>query len=70
MYAMKIPKSYRLHPLLVQWLEKTAAELDRDETWVLENCIVMQAQRELPPGFKPGRGAPDENVVEGGRLEH
>ena len=47
---MKIRKDYRLEPDLVEWVEKKADSLDRDETWVIEFCIREQKNKEPEPG--------------------
>ena len=46
---MKIRKDYRLDPELVEWVKRKAADLDRDETWIIEWCIREQAKHEVKP---------------------
>ena len=52
--ATREAKSFRLHPLLEECVERRADLLDTTQTWIVEMALVEMFRAELPAGFAPG----------------
>ena len=54
---MENPKSYRLHPILVQLIDEQSKKLETSRTWIIEAAVAEFLGDELRaryPHYRPG----------------
>jgi len=47
--------SVRVQRCIKLWVERKAEELETNESWIVEQALIEQAQGELPPDFDPSK---------------
>ena len=53
--AQRVLESYRLHPIVHEWLGRKGKELgQRSRAYMIEWCVKVVADREIDPRFEPG----------------
>jgi len=66
-------RSFRLHPTLLNELDRKAEDLKRTPTAMLEWILAESFKGSIPPDFQPGMRMPnskdEEEVKEGGKDE-
>jgi len=64
---VRISKSFRLHPVVVNWIAERATDVQKSEGRIIEEACYNMGHDQMPTDFRPGIKMKDDKDEEDDR---